>query len=173
MRSLLLIVAFCVVNFCFGQHEEKRRVHYVTGVFGFSFIPKAIESDKLNDILIVPTIGLNYDYHLNHRWSLGAHIDVILQQYEVERHDGDLFLERAFPVSANLVGGYHFIPQWMILAGGGMEFERDESFTMATLGIDYAFDIHEKWDTNVNAIFDYRFNAYSSFLIGISFSYKP
>jgi opacity protein-like surface antigen len=157
---------------CFGQERENAVRHVFTGMFAFSFIPKAIESDKLNDILIVPTIGLNYDYHFNHRWSLGTHIDVILQQYEVERHDGELLLERAFPVAANLVCGYHVKHRWMILAGAGMEFEKDQSFVMATFGVDHSFDIHEKWDTNVNVIYDYRFDAYSSFLIGISFSYK-
>ena len=60
-------------------------VHRITGIMGNAFLDNSF-SDQSNEILIVPALGLNYDYIFRKGWGLGLHSDILLQQFKAESH---------------------------------------------------------------------------------------
>ena len=71
------------------QHtaSNENSFHSLTLVVASALIPNSF-SENTNDILIVPTFGLNYDYQINLNWGFGLHTDIILQEYKIEKHGG-------------------------------------------------------------------------------------
>ena len=64
-----------------GDHGETH--HKVTLVMAYSLLKNQID-ESTNNILVVPTFGINYDFMFHQKWGVGLHTDLVLQQYQVE-----------------------------------------------------------------------------------------
>jgi hypothetical protein len=143
--------------------------HKITLVMAYSFIDNSFE-DQTNGILIVPTIGFNYDYFFNARWGLGLHTDILLQQYKIEKHGGHEEILRENPVG--LAGMVLFKPnhRWTMMAGYGVEVEKNENFQMIRTGVEYGIALPKHWELGFSLEFDYKIKTYSSLMFGVGFS---
>ena len=143
--------------------------HKITLVMAYSFINNSF-SEQTNGILIVPTIGFNYDYFFNARWGLGLHTDLLLQQYKVEKHGGHEEILRENPVG--LAGMLLFKPnhRWTLMAGYGVEVEKHENFQMIRVGVEYGIELPKHWELGFSLEFDYKIKTYSSLMFGVGFS---
>ena len=88
--------------------HESSDVHSVLGarltaIMGYSLIDNSFLPES-NDILIVPTIGLNFDYFVTEDWGLGLHSDILLQQFKVETHNGHEEIIRENPITLAAMG---------------------------------------------------------------------
>ena len=155
-----------------GHHTDNEHGssgHKITLVIANSFVHNSF-SEQTNGILIVPTIGFNYDYFFNDRWGIGLHTDILLQQYKVEKHGGHEEILRENPVG--FAGMLLFKPnhRLTLMAGYGLEVEKHENFQMIRIGVEYGIPLPKHWELGFSLEFDYKINTHSSVMLGIGFS---
>lgn len=180
MRPLIIsILALISFHYTLAQHAgENESVHHVpiasmhhklTAVMAYSLILNSID-ENADLVLIVPTIGLNYDYWFHSKWGIGLHNDIVLQQFKVEKHEGHEELIRENPVAICAMGLYSPARTWTVMAGYGIELETHESIQLLRLGFDYGVHLINNWELGFALEFDYKFKTYSSWMFGIGFS---
>lgn len=175
--SLCFIVA-CISLFnteLIGQEKENQAQfkahHALSVVLSHTQISQGIQQDGERKWLALPSLGLNYNYKFNPKWSMGFHNDIVIEDYQVEDHlrsgGGDRVLERSYPVASALVVGYKPGKSFSYILGVGGEFAQSASFFMVRIGLEYGFHINTKWELNMNLINDLKINGYNSFSYGI------
>ncbi|WP_156112520.1 hypothetical protein [Lacinutrix jangbogonensis] len=155
------------------EHVEAIKKHSVALFLTHSFIGQGV-SDGNKDLLIVPSFAINYNYSFNHKWALGLHTDLIIEEFVVERQDSnEEILEREFPLSALLVSSYKLSESFGIGIGLGIEWEANASFAVARFGAEYGIEIPLKEMEVIFAFnYDLIFEAYDSFNLGIGIAKK-
>ncbi|WP_296317002.1 hypothetical protein [Winogradskyella sp. UBA3174] len=176
---ILLLINSCLIH-AQGEKEEAREEYteatkkHSLGLFlTHSYINQGLSNGE-KDWLIVPSFAINYNYNFNHKWSLGLHTDLIIEDFIVER-DGsnDEVLEREFPFSALVVGSHKLSESFGFALGFGAEWETTESFAVARFGAEYGIEIPVKEMEVIFAFnYDVIFNAYNSFNLGIGIAKK-
>lgn len=173
----LLVLAFIAVAMlnCVAQEVEKEKDSTrkrLSFLMAYGIIPEHITADDAtsNYLYIVPEIGINYDVFITPRFALGLHTDVILQKFEVKEFKDDIKVERMFPITMNLMVLYKPNSNWTVLTGGGAELEKNKSYSMAALGLEYEIELNDTWDVGFNVMFEHRIKAYNSFLFGVGFT---
>jgi len=150
-----------------AEHGGTR--HKVTLVMAYSLLKNHVD-ESTNDILVVPTFGLNYDFMFHQKWGVGLHTDIVLQQFKVEKHDHIEALIRENPVALCGVGLFKPIPSLTFIAGYGIEIEKHESIQLLRLGVEYGFHLPGNWELGFTLEFDRKFNTYNSWVFGAGFS---
>lgn len=169
--SLIMIVLCSLTTLSVGQHEHNQEhsgnMHKLTIVMAHSHIPTALDDNKN---VIVPSWGFNYDYLFHHKWGIGLHSELILQQFKVEREHSSKELTRENPIS--VCGVITFKPhhKWTILGGGGVELEAKENIAVAKLGVEYGIELIKDWELGLSLEYDHKIDAYGSWLFGVGFS---
>jgi hypothetical protein len=157
----------------YEEHTEAIKKHSLALFFTHSYIRQGV-SDGDKNWLIVPSLALNYNYSFNHKWGLGLHTDLIIEDFVVERADSnEEVLEREFPVSALIVGAHKLSESFVIALGCGAEWEANESFVVARFGAEYGIEIPVNEMEVIFAFnYDVIFKAYDSFNLGIGIAKK-
>ena len=169
------LLQFLIIE-CFCQHEQlydnetthEARFHKISLVMANSLITNSV--DDINETLIVPTFGINYDYWFKEKWGVGLHTDLVLQQYKIERHDDQSVLERDNPMAFCAIVSYEPLPRWIIMGGYGIEIERNENIDLFRFGLEYGIPLKDHWELGFNIEYDHKIKAYSSIMFGIVFS---
>lgn len=141
----------------------------ITGIIGYSLINNSFIPES-NDVLIVPTLGLNFDYYLTEKWGLGIHSDIVLQQFKAETHNGHEEIIRENPIGLCATGLYKPHERWAVLMGYGVEFEKHENLQLIRMGCEYGIPLPKHWEVALSLEFDYKINSYGSLMFGIGFS---
>jgi len=152
---------------------EEVKKHSLALFFTHSYISQGV-SDGKKDWLIVPSFAINYNYSFDHKWSLGLHTDIIIEDFIVERAGSDEeVLQREFPFSALVVGSHKFTENFGIAVGFGAEWETNESFVVARFGAEYGIEIPAREMEVIFAFnYDVIFNAYNSINFGLGIAKK-
>jgi hypothetical protein len=150
--------------------EEASGKHRLTILMANAFIPAADNIAGQSNMFIVPAWGINYDYWINDRIGFGVHNTLILQQYKIEKSREEIIIERSFPVV--ITGELLFKPMENLLvsAGAGRELEKQESFTVVNLGLEYGFELGKGLELSLNLLYDNKIDAYDSWMFGVGFS---
>jgi hypothetical protein len=169
--ALLLLSVFVQAE---DEHTTEQAHHSVQGpritaIMGYSFINNSFVSES-NELLVVPTIGLNFDYFLNEKWGLGLHSDLVMQQFKVEKHDGHEELIRENPIAVCGMGIYKPHERWALLLGYGVEIEKHENLQMIRIGGEYGIPLPKHWEVSFTLEYDYKINSYGAMMFGIGFS---
>ena len=143
--------------------------HKITLVMANSFLTNSIPENS-NTLLIVPTLGFNYNYWFHRKWGIGLHNDVLLQQFKVERHDDKRELVRENPVAMCTIISFKPHYRWTLMGGYGIELEHNENINLFRFGIEYGIPIRDNWELEFNLEYDHKIKAYSSFMAGVAFS---
>lgn len=151
------------------HHTQSIRHHKLTAVMAYSFIPNSFD-ENTDAVLIVPTIGLNYDYWFHSKWGVGLHNDIVLQQFKVEKHGGHEELIRENPVAICAMGLYSPLSSWTIMGGYGVELEKHDNIQLVRLGLEYGIHLPKNWELGFALEFDYKFKTYGSLMFGVAFS---
>jgi opacity protein-like surface antigen len=125
--------------------------------------------------LNVASFGLAYQYNFNEKWSLGVHADILIEDFTVERKLGsedEAVITRSYPVA--LVARVNFKPiHFLSLSVGlGPEFEPEETLTILQIGLEYVWEVDEKFEVLPVVAYDIRFNAFDSWTLGLGVGYK-
>lgn len=153
-----------------AENAPSETKHRVTLIMANSFIPAADNVDGQNQIYIVPTWGLNYDYWITPKLGAGIHTDFVLQQFKIEKSSDETVIERSFPVIVSGVFLYKVSERLTLLLGAGSELEKHENFAIINAGIEYGFELPNQWELNINLVYDNKLNAYDSWMLGAGFS---
>jgi hypothetical protein len=118
------------------------------------------------DLLIVPSVGLDLEYWFNHKWGIGSHNDLELISFEVEEEEGT-FLERETPVLLTLDALWKPWKGLVLLAGPGIELEKEENLFVLRTGLEYELELGSHWDVAPTIFYDSRIDAYDTFSVGL------
>jgi hypothetical protein len=152
-----------------AEHEGPSHRHKVTLVMAYSLLNSHVD-ESTNNILVVPTFGLNYDFFFHQKWGVGFHSDIVLQQFKVESHDGHEELIRENPVAICAVGLFKPLPSLTLIAGYGIEIEKHENIQLFRFGVEYGFHLPGNWELGFALEFDRKINTYNSWMFGAGFS---
>ncbi|OZV69952.1 hypothetical protein CA834_04860 [Winogradskyella aurantia] len=157
---------------CFSQKPETEtkasNKHSIGAFISHTYINQGRIDGELKR-LSAPSLGLNYNYIFNDKWSFGLHNDIIIESFIVESANSEEeFIERELPFSTILVGTYKITESLGVAAGAGVEWEKNANFTVVRLGVEYGLEL-EKESLEVLFVFNYDVlvNAYNSFNFGI------
>ncbi|MBB3697596.1 hypothetical protein KMW28_05380 [Flammeovirga yaeyamensis] len=158
------------------QHHEKKCRSKVSFYMGYTAIPQAIN----HDALIVPTIGFDYSYRLNKKFSIGIVNDLEMAQYVVEvepatggHHGGEAkeaeHLEREFAYVGAVVLYYSPIKGWNIGVGPGLELEKNKNFFVGKVVVEKEFELPGEWEIAPTLQYDIKEQVYDSWSLGVTF----
>ncbi len=142
-------------------HEDLEHTYKIALAFGYNHIPAGFEEGNEEESVFVPSIGLDFFYSLNHKFTLGMVADLELAEYLVDFNREDLVRERALIWA--LIGTYEVLPHWKLLLGGGIEFEKHKNLGVVRLGTEYEIELSKGWDLGPSLFFDIKehFNVWA------------
>ena len=151
------------------EHEEheKHRKHAISIGIGHAHINAGIENGE-KQWLVLPSWMLDYNFWFSERWAVGVHTDMIIETFEAEHGEGsEGVIERENPIA--IVGALSYKPvEWLaLIAGGGVEYEAEESFGLVRLGVEPTWEVTEKWEVFVNIGHDIKFDAYNTWNLAL------
>ena len=170
--AILLISRFGLAQHEGGSHElndANSAQHKLTMVMANSIITNHVD-DQSNEVLVVPTFGLNYDFMFHPKWGVGIHSDILVQQFKVEKHEGHEELVRENPVAICAMGLFRPIPQLSFLAGYGIEIETHENLQIIRIGAEYGIHLPKNWELGFMLEYDIKLKTYGTFIFGVGFS---
>jgi hypothetical protein len=151
-----------------NNEKHSHGFHKFTGIMAFAFVDNSF-SDQGNELLIVPALGLNYDYMINHKWGFGLHSDILLQQFVAEAHGSKKEIVRENPVAITGILTYKPHHRWAIMGGYGIEFEKQKNLHLIRIGAEYGIELPKEWELGFSLEFDFKPDAYNSLLFGLGF----
>lgn len=180
MKKILLTFILSITGvFVFAQHtaesnthDEKHHgmqsSHRLTLGLGHTYLSEGTVNGK-KQWLTLPSWSFNYDYWLVDKWAIGLQMDFISENFLIKNGEGEE-IERNFPVS--LVPSALFKPgeHIAIIAGIGAEFTESETLTLTRLGFEYGVHMPRDWEFSAIFLWDYKWNHYNSWSIGLGVS---
>ncbi len=169
MKNILLIIfSLLFSNLTFSQEEDKedwklRRYRIALASLN-SYVP-AIEAKNR---FIIPTWGLELEYKLDKRWSIGTNLELEVFTYAVKTPNEGI-IERDYPFLASILVFYELNEHIILATGYGREFEKNEDFDLIVFSFMYAFKLPNNWDITPSFNFNKRIESYDTFSLGFSF----
>ncbi len=145
---------------------EKNHKHSITVVLGHTHVPRGVPAAPDGGALIVPSWGINYDFRIAKKWSIGVHADMEIATYIIKGSDGTE-LERKRPTIISVALGYRPWKGLVVGLGFGNEFETHENFLVYRFGLEYAFEFSHDWEIAPGLTYDIKESTYDSWTIGL------
>jgi hypothetical protein len=145
--------------------EEKDNAWSLVLLMANSHIPAATEGGKV--VTVIPTWGLDLDYRFSPHWSIALQTDVKIQSFEVSHNE--TVLERSFPFTVAIVPHYYLAKNWSFMAGPGYEIEKNKNIFLIKAGAEYGFELTERFEFGITAIYENRWEVYDGISFGASF----
>jgi len=163
---VLFITFFGLSTTLFGQeHEKANNEHHEVDEefkhnrllfeFGYTHIPDGYEDIEGDQDIWVPTFGLSYVYHFNHKWGASLTTNLETAKYQVPGDTEDFTRENVLIISA--VGIYEILPNWGVFVGPGIEIEKHHNFAMLRFGTEYIMLLNKNWFITPIFTFDHKF----------------
>lgn len=182
---LLTITIFsCTVvlyNNCAAQESAAKEdafqpYHQLALVISHAQVFEGRDAEGKKKTLSMPSWGLDYTYCFHSKWAIGLHTDIIVEKFEVEKHlesggEGEV-LERSYPIAPALMGIYKPSEHWSFLLGLGGEFAKEENFALTRAGIEYGSELPKGWEVFGSLAYDFKWNAYDTWTVGIGIAKK-
>jgi len=155
-----------------GSHLESGHDDFkhwrIAGGIGHSYLPAGNYASEEVSVLVIPTIGLDFQYWFNPKFGLALKNELEIISYVLEKRNSNE-LQREYPLISVLVGMYKLHNGPSFYLGGGVEYEKHENFFIAKVGIEYELEIGRHWDVTPEI---YYFNKDAEFGgIGITITF--
>ena len=76
-------------------------------------------------------------------------------------------VERTQPIAPALMFTYRPHHHWAFALGGGQEFAEEGNLPLVRAGVEYTIHLGGAWETSGSLAYDFRFDAYDSWTLGI------
>ena len=160
-----------------SEHHESHKKHLISASVNHTVIFSGVKNGS-NKNITLPSFGLNYTYCFNHKWAVGLHNDIILEDFVVKGGNSEIarsvtdentttVIERGTPISAAVVAIYKPVPYLGLIAGVGREFSSHEDFTVIRFGIESPVHLPHNWELFGVLTYDINISAYESMNYGI------
>lgn len=175
-KKIIFVCFFLTTALLFSQHSEHSKTDHNDSYFRISFglahtyLPEETSDGTKN--LILPSIALDIEYWINHRWGIGLHNDLELLNFEVKEDHDQIFIEREFPVLITLDGLWRPYKDLVLFFGPGIELEENKNFFVFRVGGEYEIPFASNWDLSPMVFYDMRDGAYNTLTIGLGVGYR-
>lgn len=160
-----------------GKGHEAHKHHVISASINHTVIFGGVKNGNASSITL-PSFGLNYTYFFNHKWAIGLHNDIILEDFFVKEsrsfetrsgsNEGEVaVIERGTPIAACIMGIYKPLPYLGLMAGFGREFSSHEDFTVIRFGLEAPVHLPKNWELFGVLTYDINIDAYESLTYGI------
>lgn len=162
------------------QSAEKEETfnpnHQLAFLIGHAHVFEGRDAEGKKKTLSLPSWGVDYTYQFHPKWGVGIHTDIIIEKFKVEKRmesgsEGEV-LERSYPIAPALMGIYKPARHWSFLLGIGGEFAKEENYTLTRAGVEYGSELPKGWEVFGSLGYDFRWNAYDSWAVGIGIAKK-
>ncbi|GAO41095.1 hypothetical protein [Flavihumibacter petaseus] len=156
-----------------GNKEPFKPFHQLGLAIGHEHVFNGRDAEGNSKMLIVPFWGLDYNFHLSPKFALGVHTDFVVENFEVEKNlEGgpDDVVERSRPIAPALMGIWQPTEHWNFGLGVGGEFAKEEDYLLNRLAVEYGVEIRKGWEVAGSIQYDFRWNAYDTWTIGLGIS---
>ena len=160
-----------------AESHDAHKKHVISASINHTVIFGGIKDGDVKSITL-PSFGLNYTYFFNHKWAIGLHNDIILEDFVVKESSTyqtrstsegveTTVIERGTPIAACIVGIYKPLPYLGLMAGFGREFSSHEDYNVIRLGLEAPFLLPNNWEVFGIVSYDIMIDAYESLTYGI------
>ena len=171
---------FCLCFFYLFSNEisaqeserEQFKPHHQIGIsINHVHVFEGQDDEGNRETLTLPAWGIDYTYQFHKKWAIGLHTDFIVEKFKVEKvyesGNNKETVERSYPIAPALMGIYKPSEHWSFLLGFGGEFAKEEDFFLTRAGAEYGYEISNGWEIFGTASYDFKWNAYDSWGIGL------
>ncbi|WP_294956866.1 hypothetical protein [uncultured Flavobacterium sp.] len=154
------------------KEEKKFKPHHQIGIsINHVHVFEGRDEEGNRETLTLPAWGIDYTYQFHEKWAIGLHTDFIMEKYKVEKvyasEENKETVERSYPIAPALMGIYKPNEHWGFLLGFGGEFAKEEDFFLTRAGVEYGYELPKGWEIFGTASYDFKWNAYDSWGIGL------
>jgi len=159
-----------------GQHHGVHHKHSLSVLLAHAHILNGSADGKIRG-LQRPSWMMAYNYNFNEHWALGLHGDIILETFFVEKGgsqgEGETteLLERDHPISLVGAGTYKPIEHLGVILGGGLEFDKSESFGLVRFGLEPNLMLSKRIELILSLIYDIKIDGYDNWNLGFGIAY--
>ncbi|MGB5403283.1 MAG: hypothetical protein WBN13_04860 [Robiginitalea sp.] len=147
------------------EEEEEESRHYFSVMVAHDHVKQGLKNGE-QTWLSLPSFMLAYNYIINERFAVGIAGDIILEEFNVEANKVDEVLERSYPIALVATGTYRVINHLGILAGGGFEYAKEETFGLVRFGLEPYLKISNHLELVLNLTYDIKIDAYDNWNLG-------
>lgn len=147
------------------HHEQEKTKHFRVG-FGMFHTYIGTTTTEGEQTIIVPSVGLDIEYWINHHWGLGFHNDLEIESFIIEENHEETIIKE-YPTLVTFDALWHPWKGLVLVAGFGIEFERQENLQVARLGLEYEIEFGHHWDVFPTVFYDSRKDAHNTFSVGL------
>ena len=178
--AFLLIALGTAPSVVRAQHDaeatnEEHGHHELTLLLAHTHLRTGITSDGKAEWLVLPSWGINYNYWINSKWAIGLHTDFITETFlvkeDLDAEHSEEVLERSHPIAPAIMATYRPHHHWAFILGAGEEFAEEGNLFLMRAGTEYAVHLSGAWETSGSLAYDFRFNAYDSFTLGVGLTH--
>lgn len=148
----------------FKEEKEESR-HFLSIMVAHDHVSQGVK-DGERTWLSLPSFMLAYNYMITEDFAVGLAGDIIVEQFNVEANAVDEILERSYPIALVATGTYRVFDHVGVLAGGGFEYAKEETFGMVRFGIEPYLKISHHLELVLNLTYDIKIDAYDNWNLG-------
>lgn len=158
---------------CFAQQTKEafEPHHQLSIVLSHAHVFDGRDQQGNREVLSLPSWGIDYTFHFAEKWAAGLHTDFIIEKFAVEKNlaggRGKKTIERSYPIAPAIMGIYKLNGHWSFLLGMGGEFAKEEDFLLTRAGIEYGYELPKGWELLGSFGYDFKWDAYDTWTIGI------
>lgn len=160
--KFIIVLSFIGIQFVGVSQNHEGAKHRAAFVLGHSYI-----SLENNQVLAIPTFGLDYEYWLGDHFGLGVFSDVELITKEVSPDVDGENIEREFPMVFTFDLLWSPVEHWEFVLGPGFVTEKGDLTSLVRLGVEYDLELGHHWDVAPNFFYDKMFDGNHTISIGI------
>jgi hypothetical protein len=176
--SAVSLLALSVISTrCFAQEEKQATIeeafhpsHQLSLMIGHAHVFEGRDENGKKEVLSMPSWSFDYNYCFHPKWAIGLHTDFIMEKFKVEKSENKEIVERSYPIAPAVMGIVKPTKHWSFMLGMGAEFAKEENFVLTRAGIEYGAEISEAWEVFGSLSYDFKWNAYDTWGIGLGIS---
>ncbi|MFT3823690.1 MAG: hypothetical protein QM731_07205 [Chitinophagaceae bacterium] len=175
MRFYSVVVFLLImVNAIYAQEKQRfKPVHSIGINIGHEHSFSGVDENGNREVAVLPYWGLDYNFQFARKFAIGLHTDFITESFKVEKNlDGgeSEVVERSYPIAPALMGFYKPTEHWSFGLGAGVEFAKEENYSLNRIAVEYGAEIRKGWEVFGVFQYDIRWNAYDTWTIGLGIS---
>ena len=170
---LVAVILFTVSSTLFAQKDaHESEIHplkrHKIGAFLGNALIHGVHNTKTGkeQYVIAPTIGLDFEYWINHKWAIGTYNEIAHIDIEVINEAHEEYIKRENTMLFSAVAVFEPIHNFGIFAGTGIETDPHHTFWIRYLGMEYALVRHNDWDVSVSVGYVNK-DLYDAFTFGV------
>lgn len=126
----------------------------------------AVTDVESGGVLWVPAWGLDADFHISDRWSVGCHSDIEIENYRINGAGGQQ-VELRTPIVSTLDLFYRLSDNLVVGLGPGITFEQSEWTSLWRMGMEGEVPLNDRWEFTPTVFVDHRVHGHTVWTVAL------